>query len=622
MQPSQLLYQAFPVELRETYRDAVQAPDWSSRHSGLLDFGEATLRYLGSLCLSDYRTRSARPVQRVETLLERSRNRNLTLGAVLDLFKASVLAMPDALIPGPGAFDGDDLAAMRRFTGAVEAIKAATDGLSHDASPTAIDVSVHVQRNAELSDAMDWWRGWERLVMYRNKVSHAAQSRWPTRSRDYWEVMGPLLHEAIVELMTQAPVAGAILDHPVASVTLISATEDGRYSHSVCGERRGVWFEQDVVTDERVTEQWVDEHWKATTASSYILEPAADGWQFRSLFWDLRNGLPPAMNMRLGDEDGNDANPTVGEKRSAPRSTAKEGRGTAPGTCGEFIQGILPNGTPFHVTCPINKSATVVAQIRPADKLSVIGLHDHHRKLGLAIEYAVEHLDLGAVEVTIRHWSDLDIGKGMGSSTADVLAGIRAVADAAGESLDAAVEGRLAARVESSDGSMYEGIAAVNHKTCELVKSWDWYPEFVIVMLVPHDSVDTHSIPFSGQEELAEEYETLLEQMDRAVRERSIGAFAEQSTRSAAFNERFLLNPYARSLTDRLHEFDALGVSVGHTGTVCGLLFANTEAGRMLASDTCFAVRKQFPELKGVKVVTTPHCPGAPAAATAGEQPG
>src|SRR4029077_7123590 len=111
----------------------------------------------------------------------------------------------------------------------------------------------------------------------------------------------------------------------------------------------------------------------------------------------------------------------------------REGRGTAPGTCGEFAQGILSDGTPFHVTCPINKSATVVAGLRDAKTLKILGLGEHHRKLELAIQYTVELLDLGAVEVTIRHWSDLDIGKGMGSSTADVLAGVRAIADAVGE---------------------------------------------------------------------------------------------------------------------------------------------------------------------------------------------
>ena len=104
---------------------------------------------------------------------------------------------------------------------------------------------------------------------------------------------------------------------------------------------------------------------------------------------------------------------------------------------------------------------------------------------------------------------------------------MRAIADAADESLSPEAEGRVAAMVESSDGSMYPGIAAVNHKTCELVKAWDWYPEFVIVMLVPNNSVDTASIPFLGQERLAEEYEDLLARMDDAVRNRSIAEFAE-----------------------------------------------------------------------------------------------
>lgn len=74
----------------------------------------------------------------------------------------------------------------------------------------------------------------------------------------------------------------------------------------------------------------------------------------------------------------------------------------------------------------------MVAKLRPAEELSLIGLREHQRKLALAIEYTLEQLELGPMEVTIRHWSDLDIGKGMGSSTADVLAGIRAIADAAG----------------------------------------------------------------------------------------------------------------------------------------------------------------------------------------------
>lgn len=204
-------------------------------------------------------------------------------------------------------------------------------------------------------------------------------------------------------------------------------------------------------------------------------------------------------------------------------------------------------------------------------------------------------MSLGAVEITARHWSDLDIAKGMGLSTADVLAGIRAVADAVGEDLDVATQGELAARVESSDGSMYPGIAAVNQQTCELVRVWDWYPEFVIVMLVPQDIFDTPLIPFAGQETLADDYEDVLAKMDRAIANRSIVDFAAQSTRSASLNQRYQVNPYSGKLSQRLEEFEALGVNVGHTGTICGLLFANTERGQVQASDAYLKVESFSP---------------------------
>lgn len=130
-------------------------------------------------------------------------------------------------------------------------------------------------------------------------------------------------------------------------------------------------------------------------------------------------------------------------------------------------------------------------------------------------------------------------------------------------------------------------------------------------MLVPNNSVDTASIPFLGQERLSEDYDDLLGKMSSSIQSRSIADFAEQSTRSAVMNDEFLLNPYSRNLRGRLAEFGALGLSVGHTGTVCGLLFANTDAGRTAASEASLEVSHQFPELKDVMVVTTPYCKAA-----------
>lgn len=609
LQANHLLYRDFPVDISRPYKELTLAPDWGIRHVGLLGFAEASIAYLASLCLSDYRTQAEEPARDLETMLEQARSRKLTLGRELALLRASVSALDGPLIPAPGDFPTGDFDAVGRFVAAFDAIQVAVDGINREASPAAIDVGVNVARGlAEAEPKLAWWEGWERVVAYRNKVAHFDSERWPIYGPGYWDTMGPLLHDCLVELLTQQEVAEAVLEHPVFQTTRIRQGGASDFIHSLCGEERGCYFELEVSASEPVTQRWSGEHWKATEASSCVLERDGSEWRIRSLFWDLRNGIPPVMDMEAADSVSKPSSQGGSRRSSTGPSPTREGRGTAPGTCGEFAQGILSNGTPFHVTCPINKSSTVVASLRNSQDLEIFGLGDHHRKLELAIQRTVGLLDLGTVEVTARHWSDLDIGKGMGSSTADVLAGVRAVADAAGESLTPEVEGQVAAMVESSDGSMYPGISAVDHKTCELVEAWDWYPEFVIVMLVPNNSVDTASIPFIGQERMAAEYDDLLAKMSRAVQSRSIADFAEQSTRSAVMNDEFLLNPYSRNLRSRLAEFGALGLNVGHTGTVCGLLFANDDSGREAASEASLEMSRQFPDLKDVKVVTTPHC--------------
>ena len=287
------------------------------------------------------------------------------------------------------------------------------------------------------------------------------------------------------------------------------------------------------------------------------------------------------------------------------------GRAITPGTCGEFAQGPLPDGEQFHVTCPINKTATVVVEIRPARKYKLTGLHAHQSKLAMAIGYACAYFDLDGIDIHTWSSGDLDIGKGMGSSTADVLAGIRAVADAIGETLSPEQEGHLATKVESSDGTMYVGIAAVNQKTGMAIRQWEWYPEFVIVMLVPKNTVLTESIEFGGKEKLALEYATVLADFDKAIEARSIEDFAATSTRAVDLNAAYLPNRYAYRLNSRLPDLGALGLNIGHTGTVCGLLFPNTTEGLRLAEDACFEVEKWYPELQEVIIVKTPEWPPA-----------
>jgi L-threonine kinase len=614
--PSADLYQSFPDAIRRVYREALEVRDPHGRHELLLNLAESSLDYLASLALSDYRS-NASPSRDVEALLDRRRTEKLTFGRALELFRASAGSTPNALFPRSGPFATERLPEVERFAGAVESIGSAIEGLVPSASPSGINVEIYVKRAlAGQTRAVTWWHAWDKLAEYRNHVAHASDHRWPVHNDQYYEYLTPLLHDAVVAVLTYRPAADALLRHPIADITLVAGRPDGTVVHTVCGEVRGVWTEHDIAGSEPVTERWPSDEWRATQASKYVLEEAdSAGFTIRALYWDLQKSPPPPIDLPLVEASTSPSTPRP--RRVLAATVPLEGRGTAPGTCGEFIQGLLPDGTDFHVTCPINKSASVVVEIRKAPAYSVTGLFPHQQKLDLALRYTSELFELGAADLRIRHWSDLDIGKGMGSSTADVLSGIRAVANALGETLTPEQAGELATRVESSDGTMYPGIAVVSHKTGAMLRNWPWYPEFVIVMLVPQDCVDTEAIAFDGKQDAPEEYEALLAGFDRAVAIQSSADFAAESTKAAALNAPYLVNPYAQTLAGRLDEFGALGLNIGHTGTVCGLLYPNTTDAQVRASEAAFDLRQLFHELHDVKVVTTPRCPSRVSAAAA-----
>jgi hypothetical protein len=138
-----LLYRDFPVWISRPYKELTLAPDWGTRHMGLLGLTDAAIAYLASLCLSDYRTRARKPARNVEVLLERSRSKKLTLGRELALFRESVRAVQSPLVPAPveSPRTRNELAALARFAVAVDAIQAAVDGLQSDASPAARSLS-------------------------------------------------------------------------------------------------------------------------------------------------------------------------------------------------------------------------------------------------------------------------------------------------------------------------------------------------------------------------------------------------------------------------------------------------------------------------------------------------
>lgn len=595
---NQVLFQQYPLELRQRYASVVQDRDPASRHAKLVKFGEQVIAYLASLAVSDYRNRRySDPDLHVEKIIRDTKRPSL--GHFLQLFRSSTEAIQPALFDYKSRAETESATAVGRFAAGYAAIEDAIALEAHNLRRL-------VGHRLEAPPKLSWLQFWERFVEYRNRSeAHAATYRWPVDHPDYYDLMVPLLEEALVAATTAVHVERVFAEHPVVRLDDIRYSS-GAYLHEVSGEDLGLPFEATIAIDRSVTDLWDHSGWRAEVRSQVLLTRLPSGaFEISGVFRDLvHDGLPEALH---------EAAPvTTPVMRSTVGSTTpwRTGSGVAYGTCGELVQGFLSSGRPFHVTCPIQKSSTVSLRVRPAPEISVTIVGPELHKVELALHRTAEVLSLEPLAIRVERWTDLDIGKGMGSSTADIVAAGRALADATEQELTDDQLADIAVSIESSDGSMYPRLLAFDQKRGGIVRDFDWWPQFVICMVVPSQAFNTESAKFTGKERLGSAFDDILDRLVAAAKTHDAVAWGEAATESAKLNQRFVPNALFGLLSVQAEKFGALGVNVGHTGTVAGLLFDAEDPDAMSqAARAALEVERMVPASARVEITLTPPPP-------------
>ncbi|WP_329568931.1 GHMP family kinase ATP-binding protein [Kitasatospora sp. NBC_01266] len=251
------------------------------------------------------------------------------------------------------------------------------------------------------------------------------------------------------------------------------------------------------------------------------------------------------------------------------------GLGRACGTFGELVQGILPDDREFLVTFPINTGTTVrfrrtpgvpEIHVRPAHKVKA-------RTLARATLDALGIQDGGVLEI----FSDLPEGKGLASSSADLVATARAVAAAVGAPLDESTTEDLMRAVEPSDGVMYDGVVAFYHREVRLHSHLGALPPIAVIAHDEGGQVDTvqhnrHAKPFDHADK--REYARLLAEIGEAIAVGDLRAVGRIATRSAEMHAKLRVRPGFATLRRACEEVDGLGLALAHSGTVLGIMLA------------------------------------------------
>jgi len=278
--------------------------------------------------------------------------------------------------------------------------------------------------------------------------------------------------------------------------------------------------------------------------------------------------------------------------RDGRRPGSNEGRlavgtGRASAHHGELLQGVFEGADgQLHrglitLPCPL---FTSTATFWPRPGSGITTRPAGRDKASRAATLTLERLGLPQIggELTIE--STVPMGHGYGSSTADVVAAIRATAAAARIALRQETVAALAVAAETaSDPLAYEGLPVLFSQREGLLLELlgPAFPPLIIVgcNVAPDRPVDTllTSPARYGSDEI-ETFRVLSGLARHAVAAGDARLLASVATASAQISQRHLPKPHFDKLSDIARGTGACGLQVAHSGTLVGLLFDGAQS--------------------------------------------
>lgn len=258
--------------------------------------------------------------------------------------------------------------------------------------------------------------------------------------------------------------------------------------------------------------------------------------------------------------------------------------GTGHASChhGEILQGVFldASGRPCRglVTLPMTgpgvraeftPSPDGEVVVRPADRVKAA------RAAALAVSECARLTGLPRCGGVLLLDGDVPLGLGMGSSTGDVIAAIRAVAASYRVEVPAEAVARLAVAAEhASDPLMLSDrpLLFAHREGRVLEDLGDALPPAVVVSCLTGggEPVNTLSLPYHDD---VREFERLRALLRRAIAEADLALLGRVSTASARHNQRVLPKEELTELEAIARRTGSAGVQVAHSGNVAGLLF-------------------------------------------------
>lgn len=247
--------------------------------------------------------------------------------------------------------------------------------------------------------------------------------------------------------------------------------------------------------------------------------------------------------------------------------------GVCPASCGEFVQGVLDNEE-YLSSYAINLFS--VATLEEGKEIIQKGPKKSRR----AMELVFERFGLPVDEtknISLNIKSQIPVGKGMASSTADIGATIKATLSMLNKTLTGEEISKLAVKIEATDSLLLNQHSIFNPLTADIKKYLGGINDAKVVILEPSDILDTKSIRMTPNYKTykmqnKEIIKKSFELLDEGLAKNDLNLIGKACTYSGLANENIHKKPFLEKIIDISNKYGCYGVNIAHSGTVIGIL--------------------------------------------------
>lgn len=267
------------------------------------------------------------------------------------------------------------------------------------------------------------------------------------------------------------------------------------------------------------------------------------------------------------------------------------------GTVGEWVQGwILPDGEAL-----VSLTVEWKGRVEAFDGRGNKGLAP---KAHRALQLARDSFGLGD-GVSVEVDNPLRPALGLGTSTMDVGGVLASCAALKGIGLQEEDLFRMCCSVEPSDGTMFRGLALVDHLRGRLIERLPDPPEMWLSVLMPYRTLDTDSYRrdrglLKAVRERAQRHQKAYALLRDGLVEGNYRKVAAAATMSAIIQQAIMPREEWPLLLGACRELRGIGLAVAHSGTASAVIFRDVQGAQ--ACRDFIARRWDLGEVRVVRV--------------------